>query len=141
MKSALLLVCLAGSVGCGPALNAGLGGTWAGPVTASFQGMSPFSYSASMALAVSGGFVTVSGVCPGTGAYSIQAEGTGNSADWAGTLNCPPVQVGSCPSVAVTYTSALVTLNGNNTLSAQGSGTSYGCSTSRAVTFTFTGVK
>lgn len=73
-------------------------------------------------MAVAGRTATISKVCPdGTG--SVAATGSDRGAAWGGSLACPAVAVGPCPSVVATLTSAT------------------GCFTTLGVTMRFVGAK
>ncbi len=121
-------------------LNPAFSGTWTGTTTVSFPGVTPFSYSSLVVIAVSGQTATVSAICP-DGSGSISAQGSGDSAQWRGSFTCPPLALDTCPAVTLTYQNASMTLNSNGTLTANGSGVATGCGISSPVTLTFNGTK
>jgi len=121
-------------------LNPAFSGTWTGTTTISAPGFAPLYYSSLLVIAVSGQTATVSAICP-DGSGSISAQGSGDSAEWQGSFTCPPVALGTCPAITVTYQNASMTLNSNGTLTANGSGVASGCGFYSAVTLTFNGTK
>jgi hypothetical protein len=137
--AALLLSACGGSSSDGAQLDSALTGTWNGQTTVSFPGYAPFYYQSYLHIAVSGQNAVVTAICP-DGSGSVTATGTGESASWHGSLSCPGVPLGSCPSVSATYTSATATLS-NGTMSAQAVGTATGCGMTSNVTVSFTGTK
>ncbi len=98
-------------------------------------------YTAPLAITVSGNTATVSLVCPITGAGSLEAHGSGNSATWDGTLVCPPlVFPGYCDYVVLTLRHATANLSGG-TLTAIATGSGTGCGATESMTVTFSGTK
>lgn len=92
-------------------------------------------------MAVAGRTATISKVCPdGTG--SVAATGSDRGAAWGGSLACPAVAVGPCPSVVATLTSATGTLSADGlTLTVDALGSATGCFTTLGVTMRFVGAK
>jgi hypothetical protein len=122
-------------------LDARLGGTWPGTLTITPQGYAASNALASLDVVVAGRTATISKICPdGTG--TLAATGSDRAAAWSGSLACPPVAVGPCPSVVATLTSATGTLSADGltlTVDALGSGT--GCFTTLGFTMRFAGAK
>jgi hypothetical protein len=125
------------------ALDQALRGTWVGPLTATVQGAPPLERQASLVVLPSGNFANVRGLCA-DGFGEVRATGTGRTATWTGVFSCSPTPVGGC-TATVTYTSLTVTLNADDTLSAQGQGNvgsaGAGCVPSAPATVAFTGTK
>lgn len=138
----LLLACacgVAGPGGPGPTgLDPALNGSWNGTATATIQGDPPYSYQARLVIAVSGNTASVADVCP-NGDGSFVTTGSGESATWTGSLLCSTVALTGCSTVAFTYTSGSVSLNGG-TLSAAGQGSGTGCGLTKPFTMSFSGV-
>lgn len=149
MKRMIVVVGAALALACGddddsvpaaPPLNPAFAKTWQGGAVLTFPGFTPLTYEAQLSISVSGNNATVSHVCF-DGSASVVASGSGNTANWSGTLVCPPVPVGNCSAVTATYNSAIASLSENNTtLTVQASGTATGCGTSLTFTNTFIGM-
>lgn len=146
--SAFLSACGGGGDGAPPPaappatdLDTRMAGTWPGTLTITPQGFAATNTLASLDVVVAGRTATISRVCPdGTG--TVNATGSDRAASWTGSLACPPVAVGPCPSVVATLTSATGTLSADGlslTVDALGSGT--GCFTTLGFTMRFTGAK
>ncbi len=144
MKRALLVVFAAALTACSSAatVNTAMAGTWFGTYTVTFAGQSPFSYTGQIIFSVAGDMLTATDVCPDNSG-TLVATGSGNTATWTGTLVCPAHDVGGCPTLAYTFTSATATLDSaGTTMMTQGSGTYTGCSgSSGSFTFTFSGMQ
>ncbi len=142
MRRLLLLPILA-ALACGgsndPVLDPAFAGTWTGTTTITFPGYAPFYSSGQLLIAVSGQDANVTEICP-DGSGGVTATGTGENAAWSGTYACPAVALGTCASVAITYTSASAILS-NTTLSVVAAGTASGCGTTSDVTVSFSGGK
>jgi hypothetical protein len=140
MRIALALVFgVAACGGSGGGLDAAMAGTWNGTASVTMAGLQPLSYQGQLIVAVSGDTATVRQVCS-NGSGSISASGTGSTAQWHGTLSCPPVAFSDCASVTFTFNSGNMSLT-NGALVAQGAATGAGCGVTRAASFSFTGTK
>jgi hypothetical protein len=157
---ALLSACATTSLS-GTPLESEFTGTWNGTATFALTGRSPVPYTLHLILDVSGSTVSVANVCPGivqhesmrqssmrlptesarTQSSSLSATGSGASASWSGTLECPRVELTGCPSLAVSYTNATMTLTGTNQLTFVAMGNAEGCGTTYPVVLTFVGAK
>jgi hypothetical protein len=124
---------------CGGDLDPGLAGTWLGTSVVALEGFQPYTYPSSLPIAVSGDTATVGNVCPTGG--SLTVTGSGDSADWKGSLACPPISYAGCNAVAFTYQSATIKLRDNGGLLAEGSLTAWGCGQSTKGTLSFTGTR
>jgi len=145
MKRFFLLGALSVLLACGGAdnssgLNGSFAGTWNGATTLTLAGYSPYSYPASLVIAVNGAGATASNICPGIGdLHTLTLQVSGNNATWSGILVCNPVQFSECSSVVFTFNNASAALNSGGSLSGQGSGSASGCGMTLDFTFAFTG--
>jgi hypothetical protein len=147
MKRFVLLGALSILLACGgsdnsSALNGSFAGTWNGATTLTLAGYSPYSYPASLVIAVNDVGATASNICPGIGdghTLTLTVQGSGNSATWSGILVCNPVQFSGCSSVVFTFNNASAALNPDGSLSGQGSGSASGCGMTLDFTFAFFG--
>jgi hypothetical protein len=146
---ALLSACGGGGGGGGgeapvvPAadLDPRLAGAWPGTLTVTPRGYASSSAPGTLEVAVAGRSATISKVCP-DGSGSLVATGSDRAAAWSGSLACPPVAVGPCPSVVATLTSATGTLSADGlTLTVDALGTATGCFTTLGLTMSFVGAK
>lgn len=138
-KLSAALFVLAAACGGSSALDPALNGTWTGPTTFTVTGNAPQTGTGSLKVAVSGQNAVLSEIClDGTG--SVTMPGSGNSASWTGSFDCPPVQFTNCAAVILTFKSATISLN-NATLTAQGSGTGAGCGATISFSLALTGTK
>lgn len=142
------------------ALEAEMAGTWTGTATLALAGKDPIPYSVSFVVAASESTATIRNPCPGTvqrdsirqqgmrlptegarPAASIEAKGSGASASWSGTLDCPRVELSGCAEIAPTYTGATMTLTGTNQLTVVVTGRAEGCGIGYPLLLTFVGAK
>jgi len=144
MQSTLRLAVLALFVvgigwGCsGDSVNPRFAKTWTGTATVTIPGASPLSYPSQLTITVSGDSATATNICP-DGSGSVTAHGNGDTINWTGSVDCPPVAL-SCGSATLTYKTATLTLsNDGKTLTAQGSGTASVCGVSAPITTSFVG--
>ena len=73
---------------------------------------------------MSGNSLTSTLLCTVGSGISVTATGSGSTATWAGSSNCPPDVQAGCPSGLVfTHTSRTYTLNADGTLTVSGTGT------------------
>jgi hypothetical protein len=123
-----------------PSLDSNFSGTWNGTTTLTFTGNQPSAYASRVVVAVSGTSATLADVCP-DGSGTITVTGSGESASWSGTLNCPSIAFTNCAAVAFTYHTGSMALNGNGSLTVQGTGLAAGCGVTLNLTTTFVGTK
>jgi hypothetical protein len=94
------------TLGCQGGLN--LAGTWYGDLYVVYEGQLT-GYPRPILVTVNGNSAQLGPFCPdGTG--SLTATGSGSVATVSGSLACQAASIGSCPSVALTYTSATADL-------------------------------
>jgi hypothetical protein len=155
----LLSACATTSVSEAP-IEAQFAGTWTGTATLALTGKSPLPYTLALKVALSTTVATVGELCPGlvrheslrTGirvpteasrfaSASVDMTGSGASASWSGTLECPRTGMSGCDSMGVTYTAATATLTGSNQLTVVATGNAEGCNVTYPVLLTFVGVK
>jgi len=125
----------------GGGLNPAFAKQWTGASTISGPGLNGTSYAAQITISgVNGNSATVTQVCLDSSG-SMTVTGSGNSAVWNGTLDCPPLpQAGANCSLTLTFTSASATLSANGTtLNATGTGTVTGCGLNTTFTNVFQG--
>jgi hypothetical protein len=108
-----LFACGGGSGGGGGdpgGLDTAFRGLWVGTFT--FDGALTGSDSGQLAFSVAGNSAQIGYLCPdGTG--TVTATGSGNTANWSGTLACAPTAGSSnCPAAVFTFSSLTSTLNG-----------------------------
>jgi hypothetical protein len=123
-----------------PALDANFSGTWNGTTTLTFTGNEPSAYLSRLVIAVSGTSATLADLCP-DGSGTVTVTGSGQGASWSGTLPCPSIAFTNCAAVAFTYHTGSMALNGNGSLTVQGTGTANGCGVTLNLTTTFVGTK
>src|SRR5262249_15368486 len=110
MQSTLRLAVLALFVvgigwGCsGDSVNPRFAKTWTGTATVTIPGASPLSYPSQLTITVSGDSATATNICP-DGSGSVTAHGNGDTINWTGSVDCPPVAL-SCGSATLTYKTA-----------------------------------
>jgi hypothetical protein len=134
--------CLPGDITVTFQFKAGFAGTWMGTTTVGKTDSPGNNFTGSFAqivMAVSGNWVTVSGICPadiadippdggvekGSGIITM-TTGSGRSATWSGNYACPEYVLQSCGEEVITYTSATAILD-NSSLTLIASGTGRGC--------------
>lgn len=157
LAAALVMSCATAASSSSP-LEAGFRGVWMGTATLALTGKDPIPYSVSLTVTTSGNVATLHNACPGIvnhdslrqqtlrlpteGARpvpSLDATGSGASAAWSGTLDCPQVSVSGCAELASTYTNATLTLTGDNQLTVVITGRATGCGVSYPLLITFVG--
>lgn len=133
MKRFLLLSALA--IACGRP-DGGFAGAWTGTTDFQLQGYAKYSYPSSLVVDITGGDISVSGVCP-VQASSIETPASVETAHWSGSLDCGLQAIAGCDSSDMTLRSADFQLHGG-TLTAQLYGWATGCTaplTSFAINF------
>jgi hypothetical protein len=126
--------------GCGGSLNPELAGEWTGTMTLSSPGLPAISAGGYLKVTVDGGKATISQICF-DGAGEVEAEGDGDTADWSGEYECPPVNFAGCSTMVVKFRSMTVALRDGGRLLAEGGGSMSGCGDSFQITMTFSGEK
>ena len=93
-----------------PPLDLALNKTWIGTSNYTISGASAGSFNGGLVIAVNGDSALVSNVCIG-GSGSLTVTGSGDTASFSGTFNCPAYPLFGCsPQVVISYTSATLTL-------------------------------
>ena len=139
VAAAITLAACGGSDTSG--LNPGLAGSWSGNSILGSDSTLIAQWPATVTVTVSGQNGAMTPICPG-GSGTITASGTGNTANWTGTLQCPPFELGSCATAVLTWTTARATLSADGTsLLSYASGQLSGCSQNTPVYLNFVGHK
>jgi hypothetical protein len=123
---------------CGPSpLDTALAGTWSVTSFVAIAGGNMVAYGqGELVIAVSGRTADVTNICPDySGAMS--ATGSGDSAAWSGTLNCPATVITGCTSFTITNVSGTARLLGS-VLNVIAAGTGTGCGVTDQVYTAFT---